>query len=181
MATSLTALNYGVNNLTPNTTYYWKVIARDNQGNAQTSVSAHSRLPPYRQVPFSIAGSITGSSGSAVPNVVLNGFTGVVTTNAAGIYTVIVPIGWSGTITPVLSGYGFSPQSRVVTNVQTNMSGLDFTATVVTATNDPVLDQQIKIYPNPTTGPVEISLPESIGSLNMELYDAKGSLLYTKP
>ena len=46
----------------------------------------------------------------------------------AGNYTCTVPQSWSGTVTPALSGYGFTPSSRSYSNVVVNQAAQDYTA-----------------------------------------------------
>ena len=155
-------------------------MAADDQGNTRTSVvnTFTTAQPPVTT--YKVGGTITGPSGNPLANVAFIGFTGSVTTNASGLYSTNVPAGWTGTITPVLAGYSFTPLHRTLTNVQANMDTQDFTATVITTTNDPELDQLIKLYPNPTTGPVEVSLPASLHAWYLELYDTNGMLLYSR-
>jgi len=50
------------------------------------------------------------------------------TSNASGQYNCSVPSGWSGTVTPAASGYGFTPPSRSYNNVSTSQSAQDYTA-----------------------------------------------------
>jgi hypothetical protein len=52
--------------------------------------------------------------------------------SAAGLYTCNVPQGWSGTVTPALTGYSFAPASRSYTNVTSNQGTQDYAATVST-------------------------------------------------
>jgi RHS repeat-associated protein len=49
--------------------------------------------------------------------------------NASGQYSCTVPQGWSGSVTPWLTGYSFAPVSRNFTNVTSALTGQDFTAT----------------------------------------------------
>ncbi|MCE1229624.1 MAG: multicopper oxidase domain-containing protein [Firmicutes bacterium] len=72
---------------------------------------------------------------NAVPPVPLAGVTvtfsngaGSVVTDAAGVYTHYVPSGWSGTLTPSLVGWAFTPASRNLTNVVTSPAGQNFSA-----------------------------------------------------
>jgi hypothetical protein len=76
----------------------------------------------------SISGIVT-CGGSGLQNVVLNGLPGNPATNASGQYTAMVNNGWSGTVTPTLAGYTFSPVSRTYTSVTTNQTTQDYTAT----------------------------------------------------
>jgi len=68
--------------------------------------------------------------GLPLPNVVVTLSNGVapVLTNASGNYTVSVPSGWTGTITPSLTGYTFTPTSLNLTNVVAAPAAQNFTA-----------------------------------------------------
>ena len=50
---------------------------------------------------------ISGKTGTG--NVTLEGFPGAASSDATGLYTVQVPYGWSGSVTPVKEGYSFDP------------------------------------------------------------------------
>ena len=54
-----------------------------------------------------------------------------VTADGSGDYSIIVPSGWSGTVTPYKSGYTFTPVNRSYTNVQSNQTAQDYTAQVL--------------------------------------------------
>ena len=74
--------------------------------------------------------TISGNAG--VPGATLSYVDGVARTAAAdgsGNYTITIPSGWSGTLTPSKAGYTFSPESRSFTNVLGNQTDQDFTAT----------------------------------------------------
>ena len=47
-------------------------------------------------------------------------------TNASGVYTGTVSYNWTGTVTPTLAGYTFSPANRSYTNVQANQGAQDY-------------------------------------------------------
>jgi len=54
--------------------------------------------------------------------------TKTVTADINGDYSIIVPNGWSGTVTPYKSGYTFTPTSRSYSNVQGNLIDQNYTA-----------------------------------------------------
>jgi acyl dehydratase len=82
---------------------------------------------------YQITGTVT-SGGAALSGVTFTGTGGVSCTNsdAAGNYACTVPQGWTGTVTPSLSGYTFTPTSRSYTNVAANQTAQNYTATLVT-------------------------------------------------
>ena len=65
---------------------------------------------------YVISGTVT-FNGTGLPNVVMSGLAGDPATDAAGFYTATVDSGWSGTVTPILAGYGFNPDSTTYANV----------------------------------------------------------------
>src|SRR6185369_17728905 len=54
--------------------------------------------------------------------------------NGSGQYTCAVPSGWSGTVTPSLANYTFSPPSRSYSSVAANQTGQDYAATATAPT-----------------------------------------------
>ena len=68
----------------------------------------------------SVSGTITDASSNPLPNVSVNFSTGeTAVTNASGFYSVTLSQNYSGTATPSLSGYAFTPASRNYTNLTT--------------------------------------------------------------
>ena len=55
--------------------------------------------------------------------------------NAQGQYSCTVPQGWSGSVTPSLSGYAFTPAARNYSNVAANQTAQDYAATGTTVPN----------------------------------------------
>ena len=82
---------------------------------------------------FTISGTVT-SGGSPLANVVMNGLPGNPVTNGSGVYTGTVGYNWSGTVTPTLAGYTFTPSSTPYANVQANQTAQNYTAATQTFT-----------------------------------------------
>jgi len=78
------------------------------------------------EVTYTISGSVE------LPGVSL-AFTGgsPVTSGAGGTYSITVPYGWTGTVTPSLAGYTFTPLSRDYTDLQANQTAQDYTPTFI--------------------------------------------------
>ncbi|MFC1762530.1 hypothetical protein ACFL6U_10675 [Planctomycetota bacterium] len=73
--------------------------------------------------------AISGNAGA--PNVTLRGFPSPITSDSDGFYTVQVPHGWSGVVTPFKEGYAsFEPPRRSFNGVKADQMGQDFLATV---------------------------------------------------
>ena len=77
---------------------------------------------------YIVQGTIT-LSGSRLQGVVMNGFPGNPVTDSSGQYTATVPAGWSGTVTPTLTGYAFTPANRTYTTVASSYQNQDYSAT----------------------------------------------------
>jgi M6 family metalloprotease-like protein len=92
--------------------------------------------------------SISGNAG--VGGAVLSYFDGTpktVTANGSGDYSIAVPSGWSGTVTPSKDGYTFDPASRSYTNVLANLTAQNYTAS---GSSNLLQDPSFEAYsPNP--------------------------------
>jgi hypothetical protein len=81
---------------------------------------------------YTVSGNIT-YGGSPLVGVTMCGLPGNPVTNASGFYTAQVGGGWSGAVTPLKSGYAFSPSQRTYSNVRANQSSQNYTADSATA------------------------------------------------
>jgi hypothetical protein len=79
---------------------------------------------------YTIEGTIT-EEGSGYPGVTLDGLPTSPSTLGDGTYSDTVSYGWAGTVTPLLSGYSFEPESRNYSNVIADHSGQDYAAYIV--------------------------------------------------
>ncbi|HTE16270.1 MAG TPA: Ig-like domain-containing protein, partial [Burkholderiales bacterium] len=80
-------------------------------------------------VTYQISGSVTsGGSPLAGVNLAASGGAACTVSNTAGQYNCTVPQGYTGSITPSLSGYSFTPPSRSYNNVNANQSVQNYTA-----------------------------------------------------
>lgn len=64
-----------------------------------------------------MSGKITTGSGTGIEGVELDGLDGNPETDANGYYETCIPEGWSGTVTPILFGYDFSPKSNTYRDI----------------------------------------------------------------
>jgi subtilisin family serine protease len=80
---------------------------------------------------YQISGTIT-ASGSPLSGVSVTGGAGATcaSSNAAGQYSCTVAQGYTGAITPALSGYGFTPASRSYSNLTASQNAQDYTGAV---------------------------------------------------
>src|SRR4029453_19173164 len=87
------------------------------------------------QATQSIGGTVT-VSGSPLAGVHFSASNGgnCLDSNGAGQYTCTVPLGWSGSVTPSLIGYNFTPPTRSYASVVSDQSSQNFTAAPVADT-----------------------------------------------
>lgn len=76
--------------------------------------------------------TISGSTGLA--GVTMSGLPNAPVTDGSGNYSDTVPDGWSGTVTPTRACYSFSPASRTYSNVTSDQTAQNYTATALTYT-----------------------------------------------
>jgi hypothetical protein len=82
-------------------------------------------------IQFAISGIVTDKPGIPVSNVLLGGLPGNPTTNESGFYSEQVPQNWSGTVTPTRTGLEFQPSSRSYSNVVSDKTTENYTASVI--------------------------------------------------
>jgi len=76
--------------------------------------------------------TISGSTG--LPGVVMKGLPNNPITDQNGHYSIRVPSGWSGTVTPVKEGYMFDPPERIYDALRVDCTDENYTASVMTFT-----------------------------------------------
>jgi hypothetical protein len=83
-----------------------------------------------------ISGRVATGADEAVEGVTMTfsngGESRTTTTDSEGFYSLGVPYGWSGDVTPKKDGYTFYREYKPYINVQSNISGQDYTATLKT-------------------------------------------------
>ena len=141
-----------IQGLTPGVTYYFTVRTRTeahvyNVNPITSDSSAEVSATAWTQVSIRMTGSVT-LGGNPLANVQMSGLPGNPTTNASGVYDTTVPAGWDGTVTPMLSGYSFTPATRTYADLTQDQTGQDYTAAYVTIPSRQVL---IELY-NATGG-----------------------------
>lgn len=97
---------------------------------------------------FRVSGTVT-TGGTPLPGVVVSDGTRSATTDSLGSYTLVgVPAG-AYTLTPTLSGYSFTPATLMVNVVAADLTGQNFTTTVVNA--PPTIAMNVVATPSPVT------------------------------
>ncbi len=84
-------------------------------------------------IPYPVISGSVRLNGAGVAGVAMNGLPGGIATDASGGYSAVLPHDWSGTVTPDLAGYHFTPSSRTYANVAVDQPDQDYTATAATA------------------------------------------------
>ncbi|MBL0745673.1 SUMF1/EgtB/PvdO family nonheme iron enzyme [Chryseolinea lacunae] len=77
---------------------------------------------------YTVAGKITDAAGKPIAGVAIQGALSPTVTDENGDYTFQTYTGWSGTLTPLLTGYNFSPAARTVVNQTSDIKLQDFSA-----------------------------------------------------
>jgi len=80
-----------------------------------------------RSTRYTISGIVT-AGGTGLEGVVLNGLPGPPLTDASGNYSAEVTYGYSGTVTPSLAGYIFTPASLTYTSVTSDQTNQNYSA-----------------------------------------------------
>jgi hypothetical protein len=78
---------------------------------------------------FTISGYVRLTNGAPLSSVKMQGLPGTPSTNSSGYYASTVPAGWSGVVTPVKSGYLFTPSYRSYGSVASQLANQNYTAT----------------------------------------------------
>lgn len=106
-----------------------------------------------------ITGTLKTNTNAPLPNVTLVGTnTASATVTAAdGTFSMTVPLNWSGSITPQLTGYSLAPASLAFVNVQANLTGQNFVAT------------RLNTPPVANAGPDQTIINNGGGSVDVQL------------
>ncbi len=84
---------------------------------------------------YRLSGSIT-VGGAPLSGVRLTGLPTEIRTDDQGLYSIMLPSGWSGTVTPVLTGFSFGPASRTYAAFSADALTEDYAATFLGGQDD---------------------------------------------
>ena len=134
-----TLTSFDVSGLTVGQRYYFVVLthtdAHSNDQNPEDSGYSLEATAIARTLANVTVGGTILLGITPVPNVEMSGFPTAVQTNALGVYLGTVEAGWTGTITPLLTGHTFDPISRDYSSgVTENLVAQDYAATLDTYT-----------------------------------------------
>ncbi|MEP7137712.1 MAG: S8 family serine peptidase [Chloroflexota bacterium] len=82
----------------------------------------------YQEASYTISGNV-GAAGATLSY--MDGTVKTLTSLADGSYSFLVSYNWSGTVTPTSACYSFSPSNRSYSNVLTNQTAQNYTATYI--------------------------------------------------
>jgi hypothetical protein len=122
---------------------------------------------------ISIRATISGNAGvaAAVINYIDVSPLSVVA-DGTGAYSFTVPYGWSGTVTPALSGYAFTPPTKTYTNVKADQTLQNYTAAIVLPNS---VQQQMQIIRNDNVVGGQVSVLYQVKGTNLSAANTLGS------
>jgi hypothetical protein len=139
--------------------------------------------------------TITGNAGVALATLTyVDGSLKTVTADAAGNYTIPVSYNWGGAVTPSKTGYTFVPASRSYSNLISNQTAQNYTATLTTytivgnagvagATMNFTVDSVAKTAPADSAGNYLITVPYgwngTVTPVKAPYYFSPASRVYT--
>ena len=135
---------------------------------------------------YTISGTVSTSAGVGISGVTVSRGGASTTTNSSGQYTLSGVANGSYTLTPSLSGYTFSPTSRSVSVSGANITGQNFTGTVVPVNNAlsngvPVNSSVNSTSANSDYKEFTVAIPSGASNLTIATTNASGDVdLYTR-
>ncbi len=130
-----------------------------------TATDTQTNTPTSTPTSSSTATAILTITGNArVSGATLSYVDGIlktVTADESGNYIITVPYGWSGTVTPSLSGYTFAPLSRLYSNLQGDQTTQDYKV-------EQIINGGFNTYPTGTA-----KIPTNWKAVNFSTADGK--------
>ena len=117
----------------PGVTYYYTVQAVGSTSSCFGALAAIQSVTAVAPVTYTVSGTIT-LSGAGLSGVTVSTTGATATTDTSGNYTLTGLTSATYTVTPSKSGYSFTPASQSVTVSGANVTGINFTATVLPMT-----------------------------------------------
>ncbi|MEM1134488.1 MAG: FISUMP domain-containing protein [Bacteroidota bacterium] len=154
IANNISDLTYELIDLDINTTYSWQIVAKDVQGNTESSTVWEFTTSDMVIPQLTISGRITDGSGDGLKNVKLQGAPLEISTDEQGYYLIEVPTGWNGTIKPILVNYAFQPAQIAYTDVEETKVNQDYIASL---TSNYILSGKVEDTGGNTVSDVQIS------------------------
>lgn len=139
------------------------LICSNNPEDAYQRVVVRTKDAPQY---YTVSGKINGVSAVAISLDVTGDTTFTSTVGVNGLVQLLVHPRQNITVTPRLQGYTFEPASRTISDIQADISGLNFSAHQNTAINEQA-ESVITIFPNPTKDKCTISGLRNIEMLTL--------------
>ena len=126
---------------------------------------------------YLISGTILDAFSGPIAEVNMTGFPAQTSTDKDGFYQTEVPAGWSGKIVPVKDAHRFIPEEIRFNNVGEDKPGQDFQSVQITGLT-PNMEGLVQVFPNPSSGPVEILLgPHVTKAVSLEIVSTHGHVI----
>ena len=143
----------------PNGTYYWGVQSVDT-ALAGSSFASGATFIVGGGVTYTIQGQIHLANGTGIDGITVTATGRPPTTTAGGgYYSVVVPLGWSGYVTPVSYAYSFAPEKSCYSNVNQNYPDDDYIATPLNHS----ISGRVTLNGSPATGVAGVLITASNG------------------
>ena len=163
-----------VTGLTPGRRYYFVVTTRtdaslDNKNVVESAESEEVSAVAWLQTSVRIAGTVT-VDGAPLAGVAMSGLPGSPLTGETGGYDVAVDAGWSGTVTPSLAGYVFTPASLTYAEVTEDQLAQDYAARLLVPTITVVSPNGGESWAAGSTHDVTWTQTDLTGTVEVTLY-----------
>src|SRR5262249_55979186 len=148
--------------------YYVTLTVRPSSGTeiTATPLQPSDANPNAAQVTVlpTLSGVVSDAAGVGLPGVEIRPNSGTsVFTDEGGNYILPVPLGWSGTVTPIAAGHSFQPASYSYENIAESIADQNFTADAYSSTGQVALSGTVRADQNPLAG-VRIDLTGQPGA-----------------
>ena len=146
---TMTITNGAGSTITDSNGYYATIVSYGWSGLVTPSKSGYTFSPVYKSY-SNVTSNQTNQNYTGNPTVVISGYVktaggaaisgvamtitngvGSTTTDSNGYYSISIPTGWSGLVTPSKSGYTFSPVYRSYSNVTGNQANQNYTGSPI--------------------------------------------------
>jgi len=153
---SFTVSNNWSGTVSPSKTGYTFSPASRNYSNVTMNQTAQNYTP------LIVISGDTGTAGVTLSYIDVTAKT--VTADGGGAYSLSVPLGWTGTVTPSKAGFTFMPLSRSYSNVRTSQTAQDYNAI-----DAPIVLSSVRVGETPTSASsvdFTVTFSESVSGVN---------------
>jgi len=167
-----TVPSISVGGFMPAQTYHFVVLTRTDahENNANVVDSEDSEEVMAATLSQALMTGTVTLDGSPLAGVVMSGLPGNPTTTASGLYSTLVDLGWGGTVTPILTGYGFEPSFRTYSSITADQLAQDYAATLLPASITVTSPNGGEIWTAGTTEDITWTQTNLTGEVTIDLY-----------